>query len=195
MGIRRAWDSEIASSILAFAIMAKEMINYRGWEIYWTGWKEDWSTAVGDVDQRDPESRRCPICGVGVIAGDRIKLDWTTDRLTHWLCEYPDGRQGWLWSQWIAARHPAQRDEKFVYVNCSNMPTEKQSGGRFKRGSAFEVPEGYVPVTEHSSEQEKESARANGLARLFQLLDLEADGELENPVRFCYCTQCVADVE
>jgi hypothetical protein len=173
-------------SAITVKMRKESQMTYRGWSIYWTGWKKDWTEAPF----HKYDDQICTICHQAVDTGVRVEMNFMTDMLTHWTCRYPDNRPGYLWSQWVAVRHPGWKSEKCIYTTCCPLPSEQAPGGRFQRGECFEIPEGFVHVTEFTSEHSKEYSKRNGLERLFHLLDQEADGELENPVRMCFCKQC-----
>jgi len=149
---------------------------YRGWYICnWTGWKGNWSRK----NPVWPETVYCSVCRKPIENWEIVYISQSMMEECHADCIADRGyfgANGRICGQWIAVntdpRHSGLKhfpDEIWLYTCCP-------AGGatRFKRGGMFDINSD-VEVTYDTPLEVLEEEKADGLERMYKLIDSEVE--------------------
>lgn len=150
---------------------------YRGWDIYkWTGWHGCYGKTVATKDHSldlrgDPVP--CHICGLPIMDGVFISRALNRPDC-HWLCAFPENPDESYCGQWVAM-NPGLKEVQKSDHECSrrycyvNVPAAGE--GLYERGGSFDIRKALNIVTFDTSEDEKDRLKAEGLQRMYVVID------------------------
>ncbi len=138
---------------------------YRGWKQQrWTGWKPRYlKTVVPPEGHRFDE--KCPYCSQPLLPGQEINRQQNGD--AHWACSNPEDAPNYYMGQWVFYKPAAEiKDYKYCFVN---VPPAGE--GLYERGTSFDVTGAQNIVMAETSDEEKERLKAEGLQRMYEVID------------------------